>query len=554
MQEKPPTAGRMRADPARAFGWRRVLFWFVAMNFLLGVAGMRVGGLLASSAAVAVPAALLGVVAGVPLALLLAKTNSPWRGGCGVAIASLVLLPLPVLSTGWLAALGDLGWVPRLFVDGGPVRGWLIGYPGAIVLHGIAATPWVALLGVAALQAVDRRREEQGLLDASSAQVLRRVTLREAAPAFVAVGVVVAVLAATEIAVTDLLRVRTFAEETYTQAAAGQLTGDASDRGGMVRLLSGVGALGLIAAAALATLVSKLKPLADEDDQSTPWQIKAPCCGRLSLLLIAITAALVVVPLGSLVYRAGVLIEPDEEGVRRTWSATKAVVSVAVAPWQHRRELGVSLTLGATVATTATLLGLMAAWAMRRSERWTVIVVYAAALAMAVPGPVVGVVVIRLLNQPLDSPAAWLGELYGTWFAPWLAQMVRITPIAALLSWPSMASVSNDLLGAARSDGAGPFARATRILLPLCWPTIAAVWLIAFAWSVGELSATALVVPPGTPPLSVRLLSLLHYGVEDRVAAICLVLVAGYVLVAVIAARLLHAGGWLGYDKKDTLH
>ena len=48
------------------------------------------------------------------------------------------------------------------------------------------------------------------------------------------------------------------------------------------------------------------------------------------------------------------------------------------------------------------------------------------------------------------------------------------------------------------------------------------VWLVVFALSMGELSATALVVPPGTPPLSVRLLTLLHYGVEDRVAAICL--------------------------------
>jgi iron(III) transport system permease protein len=51
------------------------------------------------------------------------------------------------------------------------------------------------------------------------------------------------------------------------------------------------------------------------------------------------------------------------------------------------------------------------------------------------------------------------------------------------------------------------------------------------ALSLGELSATLLVVPPGIEPLSVRLFSLLHYNVEDQVAAITLMLVSMHAVV-----------------------
>jgi hypothetical protein len=54
------------------------------------------------------------------------------------------------------------------------------------------------------------------------------------------------------------------------------------------------------------------------------------------------------------------------------------------------------------------------------------------------------------------------------------------------------------------------------------------------------VSATVLVIPPQTSTaISVRVFQLLHYGVDDRVAAICLVLVAGIALLTGIAAALL---------------
>lgn len=67
-----------------------------------------------------------------------------------------------------------------------------------------------------------------------------------------------------------------------------------------------------------------------------------------------------------------------------------------------------------------------------------------------------------------------------------------------------------------------------RVALPWkCSATLAA-WLLAAVVAIGDLSASILTVPPGVPLLSVRIFTLLHYGVEDQVAGICLALSAGF--------------------------
>lgn len=547
MQENPPPATpREGAAAGGSNGWGRFAapIGITLLAVLVGLAGRRVAGLLASSLLVAAPAAVIGLAVGLVVALGVVKSRAPGRRVALAAVSALVLLPLHLVATGWLAALGDLGWLSQWLAGSGPSRGWLIGYGGAIALHALYAAPWAALLATAALSAVDSRREEQALLDAGPFRVLWRVTLREAAPALAAIGALLAVLAATEIAATDLLGVRTFAEEVYTQAAAGQLTGPGGE-GGRLRLAAGVGALGLVAAAALGVLAVRLAPLV-ETPHTNAWRLSRRESWPLGVAMWSLTALLLIAPIASLVITAGTGVEVVDEQPARRWSLAKTAQTVSAAPWQHRRELGVSLRLACAVATGATLVGAAIAWRLRRGGVAAAVGCVLLAIAVAIPGPVVGVWVIRLLNQPLDSPLAWLGELYGTWFAPWLAQTLRIAPALALLLWPAMARVADDLLAAARADGAGPVGRAFRVAGPLCLPALGAAWCVGFALSLGELSATVLVVPPGTPPLSVRLLSLLHYGVEDRVAAIGLVLVGIALLISGLVIRLLPERGKLG--------
>ena len=64
---------------------------------------------------------------------------------------------------------------------------------------------------------------------------------------------------------------------------------------------------------------------------------------------------------------------------------------------------------------------------------------------------------------------------------------------------------------------------------------------MALAIAVGELAATILVMPPqlGRTALSIQVFQMLHYGMDDRVAAICLVMVFSIAALTGIAALLL---------------
>lgn len=59
-------------------------------------------------------------------------------------------------------------------------------------------------------------------------------------------------------------------------------------------------------------------------------------------------------------------------------------------------------------------------------------------------------------------------------------------------------------------------------------------WLVAFAIACGELSATILVTPAGITTVPIRVFRLLHAGVRNQVAAICLTSIMGFLLIAVV--------------------
>ena len=63
----------------------------------------------------------------------------------------------------------------------------------------------------------------------------------------------------------------------------------------------------------------------------------------------------------------------------------------------------------------------------------------------------------------------------------------------------------------------------TSIALPQLAPTLVAAWLVGVIIALGDLAASILTVPPGVTTVAIRIFGLMHYGVEDQLAAICLV-------------------------------
>lgn len=467
----------------------------------------------------------ISVPLGTVLGWLLVRTDLPLRRVGLVLLGVMLFVPLYLQAAAWQAGFGLQGWLTLIF----RVPPLLDSWTGAIWVHTAAAIPWVVLITGTGFWLVEPELEEQALLDASPLEVFARVTLPAASGAVGVASIWVLIVTAGEMTVTDLFVVRTYAEEIYTRMAVGLGPDDVS-----LGLLSGVILVAWLTAGGL-VLSARLAPA------NRPLSTARRPVFRLRrlrlpavLAVAAVLLLLVGVPLANLVYKAGVVVTQTDAGRLRSWSLVKTAAIVGTSPIRYGREFGWSLGIGALSATAAATGGIVLAWFANAGRLRAAFVMVVTAVLLAVPGPMIGMAVIWLLNRP-DCPALWLAYDQSI-LAPCLALSLRALPPVVLIAWHAFRSVPGELLDAATLDGAGPLVRLRRIVLPSVLPSIMVAWLVALAITLGDLAASVLVVPPGVTTLSVRIFGLLHYGVEDQVAGISLALVAMFTLMAAMIA------------------
>ncbi|HUY91206.1 MAG TPA: hypothetical protein VMV10_20880 [Pirellulales bacterium] len=470
---------------------------------------------------------------GTLAALLLVRTDLPGRKVLFALMAGLLFVPLYVQVGAWQAGFGLQGWYTIAY--SGPVL--LDGWRGAIWVHSIAALPWVVLIVSAGLLLVERELEEQALLDGTPWQVLWHVTLRRALGSVGVAALWVAVTTSAEMTVTDYFQVRTYAEEIYIDVALGgdwsvaplgkafgwlPGIGEKSDDEASLGVLPGVLICAWLVVAAC-VLVGQLLPAVRQASFGRPlvfrlglWRRPA-AAGMLALVLLAVA-----LPIGSLAYKAGVEVSMLDGQRVRHWSPAKCASIVAASPWRYRHEFGWSLLIGALAAAAAVGGALPLAWLARRGGWRAAPALGLAAIGLSLPGPVVGLAVIAILNRPEIPPLRWLYD--HSIAAPWLAQTWRGMPLALLVLWAALRSVPSEVLESAALDGARWPTMLLRIVIPMRLWAFLGAWLAAFAAALAELDASVLTMPPGVETLTILIFNLLHYSVEDQVAGICLAL------------------------------
>jgi iron(III) transport system permease protein len=497
-------------------------------------------GELASNTLILVGGTLaLALPVGVALAVLIERSDLPGRRWLRGLLLLTVFVPLPLFASAWQAALGTGGWLrPASDAPWGP---WAVGLPAAVWVHAVAALPWVVALVGLGLRWVERETEEDALLAAGPVRVLLRVTLPRARAAVAAAAAWVALQAGTEISVTDVTQVRTFAEDVYTEFVAGG--GDELAAAVAVALP----AAGLVAALLVAAVI--------RTERSVPPAFTAPVplvllrLGRwrwpVLVLAVAVVLGLAAVPLGGLVWRLG------QVGTGDAWSAARAARFLA---GEVRSQSGLvlsSLRGGALVGVVTAGLALVACWLAVDSAplRWFLAVL--AAAAWALPGPVIGLGLKSAINGLMDLEdlaAGGLGvparplrvSLYdGPSPLPvWWASAVRLLPFALALLWPVVRLVPPELRDAARVEGARPGQEFRYAVWPLCTGGFLRAALAVTALGLGELSAGKLVETPGGQTFAHEVFTQMHYGVTNRLAALCLLLLAAVAIPGAALAAL----------------
>lgn len=182
------------------------------------------------------------------------------------------------------------------------------------------------------------------------------------------------------------------------------------------------------------------------------------------------------------------------------------------------QALANSLLLGTLSATLAVLLGVPAALGLTRYRFAGRDAINSLLLSpLMIPPVVLGVALLQLFTRSGVSGS----------FAPLvLAHVMLVFPYCLRLIMSSLVATARDAEHAAASLGASNWTTFRRITLPALLPGIAAGWVLGFASSFDELTATIFLAAPTTITLPVRIFMSMTETVDPKVAAVATVIMA----------------------------
>lgn len=468
-----------------------------------------------------------------------------------MALASQLAVPLYVFAGGWSAGVGLQGWM-RIAEWLGPAGvGWMQAWLGRLLavslIHALAAIPWCFLIVGLGLAHSVRTEEESALLEGGWRTLIRYVWLPRLRIWILVACLWCAVGLMTEMVVSNLFMFGTLAELVYldfSRQMSSPLTYlSATGLCFLPLLICGFCIVGRLPR--LQSVISKPEYFGAAEVSLGKWR------ASISLLFWTVLAVLIGLPVVNLVVKAGWTPQTDGNGpVSFSWKASRFLQTCIESLTLFQTEYYWSAVLGLSSTLVATVVAVVLFWGtwlleanrvdylsppaiepqrrknwlqLEQSSRSRVAVHFAMLTAIAIPGPLVGALVTGALNR---SWPEWIGHLYTTTLAaPILAQQFRLLPCSWLLVCAIMSSIPFRTWVLARQDELTSFQILRFVIWPQTWPKWIAMIVLLLLLSVGELSCSIGVLPPGVTTTSMRLFELLHFGMRHQDSAICGVLI-----------------------------
>jgi len=465
-----------------------------------GLVSTRIWELLLRSLILAGSVNALSLLAGVPLGLLLGRTDIAGRGWALLLHAFPMFLPPFLLALGWFHIFGTTG-----FCGTEATSRLLFGPLGNIGIQTIAFTPIVTSLVALALQGIDPSLEEAARTVASPWRVATRILLPMTWPAAGLAALVVFALSLSELGVPMFLRV-----QVYPAAVFARLGGIQYAPGEAFVLVLPLLAISIALLAAERRLISR-RPTA---------VLGLRLCDRPALRLKRwrapatagcwLASMLGVLPIAALAFRAG-----------RGGGFTAA-------PAWLGASLQNILLPAAAASTVLTAAGCVLGRAIVRRRPGVGLFDALTVLAFVTPATVLSVGLITVWNRPATQ------IIYGSTMIIILGYIGRYSVIASRTIAAAVAQGHPHLEEVAMVYGARFRRRLVRVLLPVHARAVAATWLLTLVFCLRDLETTIPFYPPGREPLPVRIFTLAANGPEEVVAALAVVhvVLTGVILTA----------------------
>jgi thiamine transport system permease protein len=462
------------------------------------LSGDRRLGIVGFTAYQAALSTLLSVALGVPLAYLLARYDFPGRQ----TVRSLTILPfvLPsiMVAVGFYATFGASGTLNATLgaVGLGPVD-VLPSLEAIIVAHAFYNAPLVARITTAAWESVDASAVETARsLGASPFRAFRDVVWPQVAPSILMGAAltfvftfgtfpIVLALGGFELATVEVFVYRLIRDLNYAEGAALALV----ELGISLGLLYGY----LRYEAANTVQSGGARPQARRPLRPPSLSVRelVPRVGLAAYAVVALV--LFVAPIASMVYASlsgpsGLTLAHYEFLIAR--QTTGAAFQVRPGPAVRN-----SLVFGAAALAVALPMGVVVSVLTTREYRGRKLVDTVAMAPLAVSGIVVGLGLLRGLVFGINVGGVRIA--IGGALAIVAAHAVVGYPFVVRIVAPELASLDRQLVESARALGASRARALLDVELPLVWPAVVAGAAFAFALSVGEFTATA-VLASGT--------------------------------------------------------
>ena len=465
------------------------------------VSGKQQGLLMGHSMLLSLLTSALATLVGVPLGVLLGKTDLPLRKTLAVIFTVPLLIPPYVMAAAWLAVLGTAGWVGRVLpaATADLLSSALFGLYGCVWVLFAAFMPIVMLLTMTYLGAVNPRWEEAGRLASRWPAVLRRITLPLIAPAILFAAILVFLLTLGEVGVPGFLRYPVYPVETLTQFAAFYDFG-AATAAAMPMLVVTLAIL-ILEYSFLHKRMLALRAMMPGRRQTQielgSWRIPA------FAIVLAWCIVTVLLPLAVLLAQASSLHAFSDALSRASDS------------------IGRSLAFAVVGATFLSVLGFFCGYliADRTLPLWRSVDALALFL-FTLPGTVIGIGLISLWNRPLTN------VIYGTPAIIILGYVAQYALLSMRITSVTLERIPRSLEQAARLGGASWFMTLGEIVAPLAKRGLIAGWLICYVFCLRDLGISTVVYPPGSDTLPIRILTLMANGAPSLIAALCVILIA----------------------------
>lgn len=467
--------------------------------------------------------ALVALLIGTTMAFLLERTDLPGRSLFRAALVLPMAMPPFLLAIGWIMLLsprtGTLNIVlMNLFgLTAAPLNIYTL--EGMVFVEGLALTPSAYLIIAPALRNFDSTLEEGALMaGAGPLDTLARIALPLLAPALAGTFAFLMIVGMMVFDIPGIIglpaRMPVLATYIYDLAHHGPM--GLPEYGPMcaVAVLTAVVLIGLcLLYQRLMSSADRFVTVRGKAFRPAPYRL-----GRigpwLSALVVVYLLVAVVLPLGALVWTS-LLPFMMPVSVAAFGQLTLANHAAFLADPALLRSLANSLAVAIAAASVVAVLALGVSWVVVKTKGpGRALLDLLAFLPLAMPGVLIGTALIYVYLLVPVFP------VYGTIWIIAIAHITVYLSFASRATNAAMLQLHGELEEAARMSGADRLTTVFRIVAPLAFPALGAVWLWVFAHSLRELSSALMLQGVNNATLPTLLFAYWTQGQPTKTAAV----------------------------------